>query len=116
MNNPDTGDKLPGHRRRLTAAGCSCPPGSSNAACSITVAVLTPALTIVTTAATTSGSNAVATPGGVVTYTITVTNTGQVPYTGAGFTDPLGGVLDDATYNSDAAATAGHRHATPAPP
>ena len=59
------------------------------------------------TAATTSGSNAVATPGGVVSYTITVTNTGQVPYTGATFTDPLAGVLDDATYNDNAAATAG---------
>ena len=58
-------------------------------------------------AATTSGSNAVATPGGTVSYTITVTNTGQVPYTGASFTDPLAGVLDDATYNNNAAATAG---------
>ena len=79
--------------------------------------MLTPALTIVKTAATTSGSSAVATPGGVVTYTITVTNTGQVPYTGAGFTDPLAGVLDDAAYNSDAAAHRHrHRHATPARP
>ncbi len=69
--------------------------------------VLTPALTIVAGAATTSGSDAVATPGGVVSYTVTVTNTGQVPYTGAGFTDPLAGVLDDATYNNNAAATAG---------
>ncbi len=81
----------------------------------VTVPVLTPALTIVKTAATTSGSNAVATPGGVVSYTITVTNTGQTPYTGAAFTDPLAGVLDDAAYNGDAAATAGHGLATPAP-
>ena len=40
-------------------------------------------------------------------YTVTVTNSGQTPYTGAAFTDPLGGVLDDASYNGDAAATAG---------
>ena len=40
-------------------------------------------------------------------YTITVTNTGQTAYTGASFTDPLAGVLDDAAYNDDAAATAG---------
>ena len=36
-----------------------------------------------------------------------MTNTGQTLYAGAAFTDPLGGVLDDAAYNSDAAATAG---------
>ena len=43
----------------------------------------------------------------MVGYTITVTNSGQTPYTGATFTDPLTGVLDDAVYNADAAATAG---------
>ena len=43
----------------------------------------------------------------MVHYTVTVTNSGQTPYTGATFTDPLSGVLDDATYNSDASATAG---------
>src|SRR6202042_3221248 len=42
-----------------------------------------------------------------VHYTVTVTNSGQTPYTGATFTDPLAGVLDDAAYNTDAATTAG---------
>ena len=107
VNNPDTGDKLVINSVSSAATGSSCPPGSTAAACRVTVPVLTPALTIVKTAATTSGSNAVATPGGTVTYTVTVTNTGQIPYTGASFTDPLGGVLDDAAYNSDAHATAG---------
>ena len=107
VNNPDTGDKLLINSVSSTATGSSCPPGSVAAACLVTVAVLTPALTIVTAAVTTSGSNAVATPGGVVTYTITVTNTGQVPYAGASLSDPLTGVLDDAAYNGDAAATAG---------
>ena len=107
VNNPDTGDKLLINTVTSAATGSTCPPGTTAAACRVTVAVLTPALTIVKTASTTSGSNAVATPGGVVTYTITVTNTGQTPYTGASFTDPLAGVLDDAAYNSDAAATAG---------
>ena len=107
VNNPDTGDKLVINSVSSAATGSSCPPGSVAAGCRVTVPVLTPQLTIVKTAATTSGSNAVATPGGVVTYTVTVTNTGQVPYTGAGFSDPLGGVLDDAAYNGDAAATAG---------
>ena len=40
-------------------------------------------------------------------YTVTVTDSGQTPYTGATFTDPLSGVLDDAAYNSGAAATIG---------
>jgi uncharacterized repeat protein (TIGR01451 family) len=44
-------------------------------------------------------------PGGTITYTVTLTNTGQVDYTDADpatFTDDLSGVLDDATYNGDA--------------
>ena len=56
-------------------------------------------------AATVSPSAAV--PGGIVHYTVTVTNTGSSTYSGATFTDPLGDVLDDAAYNSNAAATAG---------
>ena len=107
VNNPDTGDKLVINTVSSTATGSSCPPGSTAPACRVTVPVLTPALTIVKTAATTSGDNAVANPGGVVTYTVTVTDSGQTPYTGAAFTDPLTGVLDDATYNNDAAATTG---------
>ena len=46
-------------------------------------------------------------PGATVRYTVTVTNTGTTALTGATFTDPLAGVLDDAAYNSDAFATAG---------
>ena len=56
-------------------------------------------------AATVSPSAAV--PGGTVHFTVTVTNTGPSTYTGATFTDPLTDVLDDASYNSNAAATAG---------
>ena len=84
------------------AAGSSCPAGSGNAACTAIVAVLTPALTITKTA-----NVATATPGATVDYTITVTDTGQTPYTGATFTDSLTSVLADAAYNDDAAATAG---------
>ena len=40
-------------------------------------------------------------------YTITVADTGQTPYTAATVTDDLTGVLGDAAYDSDAAATAG---------
>jgi large repetitive protein len=115
VNNPDTGDKLVINTVSSAATGSSCPAGSVAAACRVTVPVLTPALTIVKTAATTSGDNAVANPGTTVTYTITVTDSGQTPYTGAAFTDPLTGVLDDATYNNDATATSGSvSYASPA--
>ena len=40
-------------------------------------------------------------------YTITVANSGLTTYSGATLTAGLGGVLDDASYNHDAAATAG---------
>lgn len=48
-------------------------------------------------------------PGDVITYTITVENTGKVDYTSAApasFNDNLAGVLDDATYNDNASAGA----------
>ena len=54
-----------------------------------------------------SASTATVAPGGTVTYTITATNSGQATLTGASFTDPLTGVLDDAAYNNDAHASTG---------
>jgi uncharacterized repeat protein (TIGR01451 family)/fimbrial isopeptide formation D2 family protein/LPXTG-motif cell wall-anchored protein len=48
--------------------------------------------------------------GEVVTYSVTVTNDGEVPYTStnpASFSDDLADVLDDATYNNDVAADTG---------
>jgi uncharacterized repeat protein (TIGR01451 family) len=57
-----------------------------------------------------SSTPAVADPGDVVTYTVTVTNSGDFSYTvgdPASFTDDLTDVLDDAEYNNDATATAG---------
>ncbi len=69
----------------------------------ITTAIpLIPALTITKTADVANTA-----PGATVNYTITVADTGQTPYTGATLTDPLDGVLDDATYQADAHATAG---------
>ncbi|MFJ9552133.1 DUF7927 domain-containing protein, partial [Streptomyces erythrochromogenes] len=49
-------------------------------------------------------------PGQQVQYTIMVRNTGDAPYTAASparFTDNLGGLLDDATFNGDAEASFG---------
>ncbi|WP_418275325.1 hypothetical protein ACNHYB_10680 [Isoptericola jiangsuensis] len=50
------------------------------------------------------------TPGGTVVYTVTVENTGDVPYTAAEpvtVTDDSSGVVDDATYGQDATADVG---------
>lgn len=40
--------------------------------------------------------------GDTVTYSVVVTNTGEVDFPGLSFTDDLSGVIDDATYNNDA--------------
>ncbi len=43
-------------------------------------------------------------PGDIVTYTVAVTNTGQIPFTDeepASFSDDMSHVLDDASYNGD---------------
>ncbi|MGV9775710.1 DUF7927 domain-containing protein [Streptosporangium sp. NPDC003464] len=99
---PSAGDKLLTNSAVSADAGSTCPPASGNTACSARVVLLTPALTIVKTA-----DRASTTPGGTVTYTVRATNTGQVPFAAATFTDALAGVLDDAVYNGDATATTG---------
>ena len=85
VNNPDTGDKLVINTVSSADAGSTCPPGAITTGCRVTVSVLTPALTITKTA-----SPATATPGSAVSYTITVANTGQVPYSGATRHRPAG--------------------------
>ncbi len=102
VNNPDNGDKLLANTVTSATAGSNCPAGSTDPRCTSSVQVLVPGLGISVSA----GAPATA-PGAVVQYTVTVTNTGGTAYTGATFTDPLSGVLDDASYNADAAATAG---------
>jgi uncharacterized repeat protein (TIGR01451 family) len=102
VNNPDAGNKLMASTLSTTAAGSNCPSGSTDPRCSISVTVLTPALTIATTANATAAG-----PGQPITVTVTVTDTGQTPYSGAVVTDSLTGSLDDATYNGDASATTG---------
>jgi uncharacterized repeat protein (TIGR01451 family) len=93
VNDPDTGDKIlsnavvPGDTGRCEAGEC-------------TTQVPSGAYTVAKTS-----NAATTTPGGTVTYTVTVTNTGQIAYTDAkpaSFTDDLSKVLDDATYNGDA--------------
>ena len=85
MNNPDTGDKVLVTAVTSSTVGSTCPPGGQNPGCTVTVAGLTPALTIAQTA-----SSGTTTPGAVVHYTVTVTDSGQTPYTGASAADPAG--------------------------
>ena len=73
-----------------------------NATFATSITILGGMLTIALTS-----SGATAAPGGTVTYTVTATNSGQITLTGATFTDALSDVLDDASYNNDASATAG---------
>ena len=102
VNNPDTGDKTITSTITSAAPGNTCPASGPAPACTSTVTVLIPALTITKTASTTT-----TTPGSTVGYTVTVTDTGPTPYTAATVTDSLDGVLSDAAYNNDAAATSG---------
>ena len=102
VNNPDTGDKLVIITATSAAPGSACPAGATAAPCRSTVTVLTPALTIAATAGTAS-----TVPGATVHYTVTITDTGQTPYTGITVTDNLTGLLDDAAYNGDGTASTG---------
>jgi uncharacterized repeat protein (TIGR01451 family) len=95
VNNPDTGDKI------LTNAVIPNGPGGDCA----TADGCTTTTPVKTFTVTKQASSATATPGAKITYTVTVTNTGQAGYTTdapASFTDDLSKVLDDATYNGDA--------------
>ncbi len=98
--NPVTGNKVATNTVRSTTAGTNCAASSVDARCTATVTVS--GLTI-----TKSSDVSTTTPGGVVRYTVVVTNSGQTPYVGVSFTDDLAGVLDDADYNADATATSG---------
>ncbi|MFI5621112.1 DUF6923 family protein [Streptomyces sp. NPDC051567] len=81
-------------------------PNPANDTSTFTTVVGTPGLTL------TKKQNGPATvkAGATVDYTITVTNSGTLPYTAANpasFTDDLSALLDDGRYNDDATATSG---------
>jgi uncharacterized repeat protein (TIGR01451 family)/fimbrial isopeptide formation D2 family protein len=97
VNDPATGDGLLPNTV-VTGVGGNCPPGSDDPACIVEL----PAKSFTVDK---SASSATTNPGASVTYTVTVTNTGEAAYTAeepASFSDDLSGVLDDATYNDDA--------------
>ena len=99
---PDPGDKLVTNAAVSSSAGSNCFVGSTDPRCTAVVSIRVPGLTIVKTA-----DRATTAPGGVVGYTISVTNSGATAYTGATFSDSLSGVLDDADLNAGAAASSG---------
>ena len=77
VNNPDTGDKILATTITSASAGSNCPAAAPTRPAARHVTVLVPALTIVMSAGVAS-----TTPGSTVGYTVTVTNSGQTPYTG----------------------------------
>lgn len=98
VNTPDTGDRDL-HNVITSPSGCK----ESGAICETDTPVQQFRVTKV-------ADQTSAQEGDTVKYTITVENTGKVDYTDtdpATFTDDMTKVLDDATYNNDAAASAG---------
>ena len=97
VHDPDTGNKLLASTITTAAAGSNCPAAAPAAACSISVPVLTPGLSITNTPDTTA-----ATPGSTVGYTLAITNTGQTPYTGISVAESFAEMADDAAYDGNA--------------
>jgi uncharacterized repeat protein (TIGR01451 family) len=89
--NPHSGSQVIAITDATTAPGSNCPAGSADPRCTMTVNVVIPGLTIVKTA-----NVGTTTPGSVVQYAVTVTDSGQTPYSGAVVTDDLTGLLNDA--------------------
>ncbi|MCW2598099.1 MAG: hypothetical protein JWP39_3987, partial [Jatrophihabitans sp.] len=102
---PETGDYSLVNAAVPDAPGGACADGALPKPSCSPVEVLVQAYSVAKVA-----SAATVLPGGTVTYTITVTNTGKVDYTEAApasFADDLTKVLDDATFSGDAQASAG---------
>ena len=102
VDDPDTGDKLLTSNVVSSSPGSTCPAPGTGPGCSVQVRVLVPALEITKTADRTT-----VVAGELVTYTVTLVNTGETDYVPAQFADSLAGVLDDATFDGQAAASQG---------
>jgi uncharacterized repeat protein (TIGR01451 family) len=102
VEDPALGDRLLETTVLAPQQGSTCGAGSVDPACTATVVVLVPDLTI-----TKSASSPTTTPGGVVVYTILVHNTGETAATAAVLEDSLLGVLPDSTYDDNAQVVGG---------
>ena len=92
---PDPGNRTLTSLVTSLAAGSVCPSGNPAASCRVSVRVLVPALSV-----TTSTATGPVVPGDRVPYTLTIANTGETPYTGAGVALDLAAVLDDAVLGT----------------
>ena len=97
VNNPATGDNVLTTLITTDAVASSCPSGGTDPACATSVALLRPQLSITKTVGTAAASTATTSPGATVRYTVTATNTGQAPYTGAVVRDDLSSALTSAS-------------------
>ena len=103
INDPATGDRTMTNTVTSVTIGSNCPSGAGDNRCTATVAITNSAsLTFTKTA-----DVAATTAGAVVHYTVTVVNFSHVPISSANFSDPLNGILDDASFNGDAVASSG---------
>lgn len=98
VKNPNPGDNQLRNRITSPTPGSNCPEDSTDPDCDVTVPVQS-----YTVEKTTAEEPVIR--GDVVFYSITIRNTGEVPYTGVGadvasFDDDLADVLDDASFNS----------------
>ncbi|GLU49732.1 hypothetical protein [Nocardiopsis ansamitocini] len=91
----------------VVADRSNCVRGSRDMDCSTDTPVGPPSPPPQLTVGKTADTAKVA-PGGTVTYTITIANTGQVAGVDQVVTDDLTGILDDAVYNGDAATSSGY--------
>jgi uncharacterized repeat protein (TIGR01451 family) len=96
------GDKTMADTITSGTTGNNCPVGGTDGRCGVSIPVQVPWVQIAKTANVSSTA-----PGSTIGYTITVTNSGQLAYTGASLSDSLSAALDDAAYNNNASATAG---------
>ena len=99
---PDSGNRVLSSTAIAPASGSTCQGDSTSPACTATVTVLIPRLTI-----SQSASSPTTTPGGTVGYRITIVNDGETPYSGATVVSSLQDLVVDADYNGDAALVGG---------
>ena len=94
-----------------SAGGSDAPGGNATGAVRFTVR---PDAAHCSLALAKTSNTQTARPGGTVSYTVTVTNTGSHAYANAAFSDDLTDVLRDAVFNGDQAASVGTvRYAQP---
>lgn len=105
VNTPPAGDQI--LTNIVTSPGC-VPVEGQTPGCTTTH----PAGAYTVDKSSDPASGTTATPGQKITYTVTVAQTGPGALTGVSISDDLSAVVDDATFNNDATASAGTVNAT----